>query len=339
MGSNVNSDGEAVDHDGMCLEDGVFHSCAPFAISGGVFQELFSGSGKEMGGSHVEADPFAGGTVKPSSTGGILVAENVLVEDYYSSDEPLSPRSAREICKNETSSTIQAMLRSSKHEREELYRARRKLADTLSFLRSKGFSEEQVLEAQKAEGFGTEMPVRNDQGLPCVGSATFSPNPFVDKMKNIVDDSGFSTPLPGTHQVTEKMSIPVSLEKKVRDAPEVPVEKTSEVKETQTEANTKFVPPASKSWANVLKKDSSVPPSFGYFPLGDSKIVEPPLAELRKGNDKFKACVVGTFTKGTKSFKEVNEFAYKLWASKGLQNVYQKDNHTYLFNSVNASSL
>lgn len=155
MGSNVNSDGEAIDHDGMSLEDGVFHSGAPFAISSGVFQELFSGSGKEgkdASGHHLEGDPFVGVKVLPSSSGGrIPVADNVTVEDYYSSDEPLSPKSASELCKNETSATIHAMLRSSKHERDQLFIARKKLNDTLSFLRSMGFTEEQVL-AQSGSG-------------------------------------------------------------------------------------------------------------------------------------------------------------------------------------------
>lgn len=47
---------------------------------------------------------------------------------------------------------------------------------------------------------------------------------------------------------------------------------------------------------------------------------------LRKGNDKYKLCVVETFTKGTNSFKKVAEFAQ----SRGLQNVFQRDSNFHL---------
>lgn len=101
--------------------------------------------------------------------------------------------------------------------------------------------------------------------------------------------------------------------------------------------------PVKKSWANVLKSDNGMPqPKFSYFPMAEgSTVVQTPLEVLKKGNEKFKLCAVGTFTKGHRSFSAVSSFVEKFWRQKGLTNVYQKDECTYLFkfnseNSLNA---
>ena len=68
-----------------------------------------------------------------------------------------------------------------------------------------------------------------------------------------------------------------------------------------------------QNWANGLKKDKEVPVEFGYQPVkGEDKVEESSVDVLRKGNDKYKLCVVETFTKGTNSFKKVAEFAQKM---------------------------
>lgn len=46
--------------------------------------------------------------------------------------------------------------------------------------------------------------------------------------------------------------------------------------------------------------------------------------------------MVGTFTKGTKSFKDVADFAYKMWGGKGLLKVLQRDSNTFLLKFDNA---
>ena len=98
-------------------------------------------------------------------------------------------------------------------------------------------------------------------------------------------------------------------------------------------------PKAGASWANILKKEVPVVATFGYYPLEkNATVVEPPLATLREGNEKFRSCMVGSFTKGTKSYKEVSEFAFKIWGKRGLKNVFQKDNCTYLFKFVDTRS-
>lgn len=304
MSSNCDSDGCPIDHDGAKLEDGVFSSEVPIAVSGDVFRELFSGSGKDLSENHLEANPLGGSLVKPSALdGGIPVADNVIVEDYYSSDEPLSPKSATELCNNEMSSTIHAMLRSSRHEREALISARRKLADTLQFLRSKGFTEEHILAAQKSDGMVSGIPSRDDFGLPVVGS-----NPFKDKMKGKIDESKVPT------AKVSNLSQPIGNKSTVYV--------TNPVSEGKD---------AKKSWANVVKSD--IPDvKFQYFPLDKgATIVHPPDEVLKKGNDKFLNCIVGTFSKGTHSFKIVSEFAFHAWKSRGLLSVSQKDVSTYVF--------
>lgn len=331
MGSNVNSDGEAVDHDGMSHEDGVFKACAPFAISRGIFQELFSGSGKDNAGSHLEGDPLDGAKTKPSCSSGILVATDVIVEDYYSSDEPSSPRSASELCKNETSATVHAMLRSTKHEREELFTTRRKLADALQFLRSQGgFTEEHILAAQHKDGFGSRVPSRDDFGLPLPQSTSGKgfPNPFVDKMKGNADsigansDGGVRETVAG--QVFDELT---NMEKSNKDDPKSNSTPTGTATKPTEEARP-------KSSAEMMGSSPNNNVLFDYFPMkSGSGVVSPPLEVLKKGNDRQRYSIVGTFLKGRLPFKKVADFAMNMWKKFGLQHVSQKDEKTFVFRS------
>ncbi|KAL1811259.1 hypothetical protein ACET3Z_021324 [Daucus carota] len=291
MAGNTNSRGFAVDHEGHCLEDEISDNIAPFAISGDVLAELFSGAGKDTSCSHLEAHPVVGSRGPfPSSSGGIPVADRVTVEEYVSSDEePLSPHSASELCKNNTSATVHAMMRVSKNERDELLRARRKLGDVLSFLKKHGFSEEQVLKEMVQNEFLKDVPSRDELGLPLSSSAhVVSPgtlNPFVDKMKSKASDLSQSAPVViGRKVFDEQPKPPIPPAQIPKNAPEIPVEMPHKMQKPETK--NEDVP--RKSWANVLKKDCPPAPSFNYFPIGDSNIVEPPLDELKKGNDLYK---------------------------------------------------
>lgn len=332
MDTNVDSQGFAVDHDGVRLEDTIPDGGAPFAISGAVFQELFAGSGKEgfVEAPHLEANVDVGlnGAVQ-SSSGGIHVTDDVTVEDYVSSDEePLSPNSAFAHCKMGTSATVHAVLQTSKHERDALIRTRKKLANVLSFLKSKGFTEENVLEACSE----SPLMVRDDFGLPMlekksgvnIASKVFdknlqspveglcskasisdepkcNPDPFKDKLKEKIDDASLSNQ---NH-----------LPSKVRDTSTI----SGDVK---------------KSWTQVVNESLPTvhPIQFDHIqlPVGVTKI-SPPVEVLKHGNDKFKNCLVGTFSKGILSYAKVLEFAQKTWGHKGLLHVSQKDSHTFLF--------
>ncbi|KAL1811242.1 hypothetical protein ACET3Z_021307 [Daucus carota] len=80
----------------------------------------------------------------------------------------------------------------------------------LSFLKRKGFSEEQVLEDLVKEGAVQIPPNRDDFGLPIppmlekteVRGSTL--NPFKDKMKSKLEDTGDSPPLGPVDQVFDK---------------------------------------------------------------------------------------------------------------------------------------
>lgn len=335
MSSNYDSDGCPIDQDGFKLEDEVFSSAALFAIRGDIFREIMSGSGKDTGSSHLEVDAF--GPVRQSSSGGIPLkdsvervdgTEHVLVEDVdegFESDEPLSPNRANMTHAN---STITVVLRTTKFERDALYATRKKLNDALSFLRKQGFREEQIFEGLSQDGFMRKIPTRNDFGMPQMGAHPVDgelnahkvfdtsskqsdvpiQDPFVDKMKGVVPEAE------AEHCV------------KMKEFEELP-KPSPELNSNQTE-----VP---KSWANVVKKDSPVV-SFKFFPLGKGdSVVDPPIEVLKQGNEKFKHCVVGTFSKRTQPYKLVSKSAFHNWRSKGLVSVHQKDSSTYLFRFSN----
>ncbi|KAL1811252.1 hypothetical protein ACET3Z_021317 [Daucus carota] len=210
MSSNCDSDGVPMDHDGQRMEDYLPHT-APFAIRTDVFQELFTGSGKDRDVGHLETEPARGAQfdVQRSSSGGIPLVDDFTVEDYVSSDEELPSSPVARVQPNVTSATVQAVLRSSKHERDALVNARNKLNSVLKFLKSKGYSEEQIYEEMSLDGFGPRMPVRDGFGLPRVSKA--DGNPFVDKMKSKLDEQEVFVELPkpvSAHLSEKKSEVP-----------------------------------------------------------------------------------------------------------------------------------
>ncbi|KAL1826580.1 hypothetical protein ACET3Z_004992 [Daucus carota] len=146
------------------MEDFVSHT-APFAIRADVLQEICSGYGRDLGTSHLETVPMSEGM--PSSSGGIALENVVLVEDGYSSDETQPPA---ENDVSNMSATVQAILKTTKHEREALISTKAKLSDVLCFLRKKGFSETQIYEDLARDGFVRASPARDEFGLPDLGS-------------------------------------------------------------------------------------------------------------------------------------------------------------------------
>ncbi|KAK1384250.1 hypothetical protein POM88_021985 [Heracleum sosnowskyi] len=72
--------------------------------------------------------------------------------------------------------------------------------------------------------------------------------------------------------------------------------------------------------------------SFDYVPMPPGvKIVSPPEEVLRQGNNKFKTCIVGPFTRGAPPFSKVAAFAHNVWDKKGLVHISQKHPRTYIF--------
>ena len=336
MAGNTNSLGFAVDHDGHCLEDTISDNVAPFAISGAVFAELFAGSGKDCSNTHLDVHPVeSSGVSIPSSSGGIPFVDAVTIEDYVSSDEePPSPRSAIEICKNNTSATVHAMMRTSKHEREELLRARRKLGDVLSFLKKQGFSEEMVIKDLEAEGFSSGSPCRDEFGLPTlaklVGSTEAKNGEIgaegpVMKNKVVVEDPKLA------HVVFDGKQSSDPFKDKMKGKVDsftgnAEVHKMEHVGNVGAGAE-------KPSWSSVVTKNSPVEELvFDYHPLpSGASVVTPPSDVLKKGLEKFKLCLVGVFSKGTLPFSKMVECARKAWDAKGLCHVSQKNSHTFLF--------
>ena len=89
-----------------------------------------------------------------------------------------------------------------------------------------------------------------------------------------------------------------------------------------------------KSWTQVLNDSipKFTPVKFDFIAkaAGNTK-VSPPIEVLKQGNDKYKFCLVGTFSKGHLPYAKVLAFARDVWSSKGLLHVAQKDSHTFLF--------
>lgn len=84
-----------------------------------------------------------------------------------------------------------------------------------------------------------------------------------------------------------------------------------------------------ETWAKVVfSKETEV--LFYYIPMPEgAKVLSPPDGVLRKGNEKFKLCVIGTFSKGTRPFSVVKRFAQRFWEQKGLCVVYQKEDRVF----------
>lgn len=305
MSSNCDSMGFPVVREGVRIEDLLSN-------------ELMMGNHKGADVDHLEAEPSGG--LKPSRSGGIPILETVTVEDYYSSDEPISPKSTTDLCSNATSETVRAMLRTNRHEREELIKTRRKLADVLKFLKAQGFKEENVIDSLQSDGFGPKILSRNEFGLPITEKDTDEPSSDpVLKAKFVPEyESGDGENLSAGKESKERMGEGSNLNNNM-------------TKEGTTEAP--------KSWANILRKD--IPEvNFKYFPVEKgATTVDPPVEVLRMGNEKYKHCAVGTFSKGTQSFKNVSEFAFHNWKSRGLISVHQKDLRTYMFRFNDAAGV
>ena len=328
---NCYSDGCAIDHDCNKLEDGVFSSCAPFAVRGDVFREIFSGSGKDVSEMHLDAQPLDGSWVHPSSLrGGIPIVDRVEIEDLgegFESDEPLSPKSPAEFGENETSATVRAMLRTSKHEREALIATRSKLMTVLNFMRAKGFTEEEMLKEQQISGFGNSIHARDEFGLPVLGQSV-----------GVKTSSGaVAEAKDGFHSCADQVLGKNPHSGQVNRAGGT-CEVTTAVEGDGSPGGGKG-DSEPKSWANILKKD--IPSAkFQFFPTEKgASLVDPPVDVLKKGNEKFKFCVVGTFSKGTQSYKNVSEFAFHNWKARGLHSVHQKDANTFMFKFKNESGV
>lgn len=289
---------------------------------------------------HLEAQPLDGVPVNVSSSGGIPILEHIEIEDVSSDDKTISPTTARNICNSDMSATVQAVLRTSKHERDALIAARRKLMQFSSFLKRKGFSEEDIFEKLHQDGYFSRPCERDDFGLPklssCCKSALPSEEPkLFDELSHKENGVGKAPNVVAPNPFVDKMKgkIDLGVDNKVFDE--------GSDRNSKPENGCKANDSSGKSWSQVVKEASPVTPTFklSFVPPPEGvATVTPPDEALKAGNDKLRTTIVGSFTKGTLSYNRVLEFANNVWKSRGLVHVGQKDARTFFFrfNSENA---
>lgn len=265
--------------------------------------------------------------VLQSASGGIPL-EKVTVEDYVSSDEETCKVTDLEALERNTLHRATKMaFASNKLEREELFSLRKKLQVVDYALKKRGLSladlELEQIEGENLfnKGLKAKSTARDEFGLP-----SFSAD-AKEGTSGLKNSQGVERSFDNMGVILEDFP---SLPKKKEDEPKGTKNETTKAQSGEPE-EAKGV---KKNWSSVLK---SPPPvvnnvNFEFHPLpSGTKIVDPPLDVLQKGLEKFKFCLVGVFTRGPQSFTAVRNGAERIWGGKGLRNVYQKNETTFVF--------
>lgn len=237
--------------------------------------------------------------VQPSSSGGIPV-ESVMVEDYVSSDEEMENETAMEALERTTvNRAARAAFAVNKHESEELINLRKKMMQVQEYMQSKGLSmadcvREILLKDREFNRGVQSSPIGRDEfGLhSCINIEN-------SKIQTLKENSG---------NIADKVFA------------EMPNQKMKH--KVDTEART---------WSNVVKEKVE-PIQFDYIPMPQgATVLSPPDDVLRKRNEKFKLCMVGTFSKGTHNFTTVKKFAKRFLEPMGMTDVFQKEENIFFF--------
>ncbi|KAK1394460.1 hypothetical protein POM88_013517 [Heracleum sosnowskyi] len=306
----------------------------PILASGEVFKQLMSGKTSSLVNlNNVDYDT-AGENVVPSSSGGINIVamEEVLVEDASSEEEAPISREEEGWMENATlNPAVKLAFALNRNEREELISTKRQLNELSRFLKTKGFSFEDVLlEARSNNGDHTNYPRRDEFGLPVlqeVRSHSSGVGVGPSDLKSILKK----------RQIPEKLSRVSNGETIVENCSKQP-EGTNGIL-LQTVAENQPIPPAAKSWSKVVQSNEEQV-HFEYIPMPEgSKVLSPPDEVLRQGNEKFKLCIVGTFSKGTHPYSVVKRFAQRFWEGIGLCDVFQKAEKVFLFKFKDEDSM
>ncbi|KAK1369730.1 hypothetical protein POM88_035822 [Heracleum sosnowskyi] len=348
--STFGSEGVPADHDGEALEFGVCDdSGVSFIVPGSVFQELMREKLSDEDFKHHEASPRQekGFNVQNSSSGGIPV-ESLIEDDGESSDEepPISPEEEEQMANYTTNPTMKAAFEINKNERDELFILRQKMMDMQSLLRKRGINMVELeTESNKEEvrfNAGTINPEcfisgRDELGLPIFSNAS--------KMVGKIPKSAVGVSGAKNSQGEEKTEIEDLIENfaTAKDAKNFGVEdfpglnkdccrdgdEHSEKLRPRDDSGNK------QSWSNILRTKPQPTLKLRYCPLSPgSSIVSPPEEVLLKGCEKFKCCLVGTFTKRIVSYSRVITLANLAWKEKGLVGVSQKNPNRFIFKFV-----
>ncbi|KAK1401522.1 hypothetical protein POM88_001127 [Heracleum sosnowskyi] len=305
----------------------------PILASGEVFKEIMSGKTSSLVNLKTLDFDKSGEKVVPSSSGGINIAamEEVLIDDASSEEAPFSREEEAWMENVTVNPAVKLAFALNRNEREELISTKRKLNEMSTFLKNKGFSfEDVVLEARRNNGNFTDLPRRDESGLPViqevrphasgVGAGPSDLKSILKKRQHsevpIRDSNGKTNDEKYAKQTDDNNGVPL-----------------------QTSEKNSNTPPAAKTWSKVVQsKEEQV--RFEYIPMPEgSKVLSPPDDVLRQGNDKFKLCIVGTFSKGTHTFNVVKRFAQRFWEGLGLCDVFQKDEKVFLFKFKNENSM
>ncbi|KAK1351620.1 hypothetical protein POM88_054164 [Heracleum sosnowskyi] len=303
----------------------------PILASGEVFEEIMSGKTSSLVHLKILESSKTGEKVVPSSSGGINIVamDEVLVEDASSEEAPISREEEAWMENATVNPAVKLAFALNRNEREELFSTRRQLNEMSSFLKSKGFSFDDVLlEARRNNGVLTSPPRRDEYGLPVIQEVRPSPVAGPKDLKGILKKRPLPEPQDKDGASNEENCVKQSAV--ASDSPSCAKEVGGQPKES---------PHTVKSWANVVQsKEEQV--RFEYIPMPEgSKVLCPPDEVLRQGNDKFKLCIVGTFSKGTHPFSVVKRFAQRFWEGFGLCDVFQKDTKVFLFKFKDEDSM
>lgn len=310
--SNVNSEGVPIDHFGEPLEGGIVGGRSSSS-------EYYDKNVEIRPGFAVVVNADGSTSYRPLTPTEVRVVPDedlVVVEDCDSeaSNDTITPEEATKVCLATVDPAIQAAFASNKNEREELIRMRKQMNVMSSFLLSKGLKWEDCFNEAKSTALQ-----RDEHGLPLLNNAqsfeTAGPRGAKDvetagpsgvKDVNGVEIAPYLDTMAATTKVFEKSPMKQDL---------------------GTETNGE----KPKSWASMLKQE--VPKAkFTFIPSAKgADVVRPPVEVLKKGNEKLRHCVVGTFTKGTSTYKNVSDFAFKVWGPRGLVGVFKKDPNTFIF--------
>ncbi|KAK1360678.1 hypothetical protein POM88_045152 [Heracleum sosnowskyi] len=305
----------------------------PILASGEVFKEIMSGKTSSLVNLKKLDFDKSGEKVVPSSSGGINIVamEEVLIDDASSEEAPFSREEEAWMENVTVNPAVKLAFALNRNEREELISTKRKLNEMSTFLKNKGFSfEDVVLEARRNNGNFTDLPRRDESGLPIIQEVrphTSGVGAGPSDLKSILKKRQNSeVPIRDSNGKTndEKYA------KQTDDTNGVPLQ-TSEINSD--------TPPAAKTWSKVVQSNEEQV-HFEYIPMPEgSKVLSPPDEVLRQGNEKFKLCIVGTFSKGTHPYSVVKRFAQRFWEGIGLCDVFQKAEKVFLFKFKDEDSM
>ncbi|KAK1360677.1 hypothetical protein POM88_045151 [Heracleum sosnowskyi] len=272
----------------------------------------------------------------PSSSGGIPV-EEVVVEDYSSEEDGVQLMTDRDAIERDTVHRVaKAAFETNRNEREELFALRKKMMVLTSTLQKRGIS---LVELEKEginrdAGFNVGLSTgfingRDEFGLPVFTNDTEKASiAFAERPERTAEAASISTKARKDSMDGINKGAAVSKSKVGCEDPLNPI---------LIESSQPF---GSKSWSNIVKEPPPSEVSFEYVPLEEgSNVISPPDEELLAGNEKFKNCIVGTFSKKAPPYHVVAAFAKNVWSKKGPCLVAQKSSSTFLFNFENSTTM